>query len=500
MKGFLPLFVALPLAGAFLIPLATKIKKWLGVLLANIVTASLLGLSVLGIMETFWGKIIVYQIGGHHPTLGIIFAFDSLSALIVLLIGLVAFSALLFSVRYTDKFTGVGKFYSLVMLLLAGMNGVALTGDLFNLFVFLEISAIASYALVSFGINDKELEAGFKYMVLGEVGGLFILLGIALLYSATGTLNMADLANTLTNLPKTPIVWFILGIFLFGFMIKSAVIPFHTWLPDAYQYAPASISALLAGVFSKVIGIYALVRITFNIFNLSPKTAPVFFNLLLYLGVGSLITGGFLALNQNNYKKILSYSCISQIGYIFVGLGIGNYWGITGALFFILAHALTKGLLFLTAGDVEHKLNTTDLAGIKGLRDRMPTTSWSLIIGLLSLSGVPPLPGFFAKLLIIIGALAAHLYLVAIICSLYSTLTLAYLLKIWQPIAGKSESTLGYPGRAAEIPTMTSAILFLVVVVIIFGIGFKPALTWIVEPAATALLRGIGYAKIILGG
>ncbi|MEO0101608.1 MAG: proton-conducting transporter membrane subunit [candidate division WOR-3 bacterium] len=496
MRNLLPLFVALPLAGAFLIPLLTKIKNWLGVLVSNIITTALFGLALLTISETFWGKILVYRVGGHQPPFGIILAVDALSALLVFLVATIGLTATIFSIRYLESFTGWGKFYSLLMLLLAGMNGISLTGDLFNLFVFLEISAITSYALVSFGLKAEGLEASFKYMVLGEIAGLSILLGIALLYAKTGTLNMADLAQTIALLPQSGIFWFIIFLFLFGFMTKAAVIPFHFWLPDAYQNAPIPIATILAGVFGKVAGIYALSRIIFNIFNLSRATNPQFFNLILFLGICSLILGGFFALNQSDYKRLLAYSSISAIGYIFVGLGLGNFWGVSGAVFFIFAHALTKGLLFLTAGSVENTFGLSSLDGLVNWEKRLPVTGLSFNIGLLSLSGIPPFPGFFAKLFIILGALVADQYVVAIICALFSTLTLAYLLKVWRGMVSRSEEE----NRLMEPATMRLAMLLLVIFLIAAGIGFQPVLNWLVEPAANALLGGITYAQIILGG
>ncbi|MEO0099219.1 MAG: proton-conducting transporter membrane subunit, partial [candidate division WOR-3 bacterium] len=328
------------------------------------------------------------------------------------------------------------------------------------------------------------------------IAGLSILLGIALLYAKTGTLNMADLAQTIALLPQSGIFWFIIFLFLFGFMTKAAVIPFHFWLPDAYQNAPIPIATILAGVFGKVAGIYALSRIIFNIFNLSRATNPQFFNLILFLGICSLILGGFFALNQSDYKRLLAYSSISAIGYIFVGLGLGNFWGVSGAVFFIFAHALTKGLLFLTAGSVENTFGLSSLDGLVNWEKRLPVTGLSFNIGLLSLSGIPPFPGFFAKLFIILGALVADQYVVAIICALFSTLTLAYLLKVWRGMVSRSEEE----NRLMEPATMRLAMLLLVIFLIAAGIGFQPVLNWLVEPAANALLGGITYAQIILGG
>jgi multicomponent Na+:H+ antiporter subunit D len=237
----------------------------------------------------------------------------------------------------------------------------------------------------------------------------------------------------------------------------------------------------------------------FNVFGLSRASAPAFFNLLVAFGVLSIIAGGLLAYAQKDYKRLLAYSSISQIGYILIGLGIGNYWGIVGALFHVLAHALGKGLLFLAAGSVEHSTGTRDLEKLSGLEKGMPATAWSFLLGSLSLAGVPPFAGFFSKLFIIIGAVSAKMYWLAILAALFSTLTLGYLMKVVNKafFAGRDRE----PTPAREAPgTMVLAMLALLVLAVALGIGFTPVLDKLVGPAAKVLLNGLGYAKGVLGG
>ncbi|MGB7053942.1 MAG: proton-conducting transporter membrane subunit, partial [bacterium] len=352
-----------------------------------------------------------------------------------------------------------------------------------------------SYALVAFGVDAEELEASFKYMVMGEVGGLTFLLAIALLYAKTSTLNLADISNSLQIIGQTPFFWMVLGMLLFAFSIKAAFVPFHSWLPDAHPAAPAPISSLLSGIFIKVLGMYTMARLVFNVFGLSRANAPAFFNVLVGIGLLSIAFAGVTALSQKDYKRLLGYSSVSQVGYIMLGLGIGNYYGVAGAIFYILAHALAKGLLFLTSGSVVHATGTRDISKLAGLGEKMSTTAWSFRFGSMSLIGLPPLVGFFAKYYIIWGALKAGLLWLAIVAIGLSVLTLSYLLKIENNVFMKKGKI-----QASKAPfTMRIAMVFLVVLIVLFGIGFQQIIDFLVGPAANALLRGVEYASLVFG-
>lgn len=497
--NFVPLLVAIPLLGAFLIPLLSRLWKGFADLVGNLVGVVLLAFAIYGLVHLSTGSPgIVYKMGGWIPPIGITLVYDSLAALMVLVVNTVGFTALLFSIRYLDQYTGRWKYYTLFMLLLAGLNGVTISGDMFNMFVFIEISAVSSYALVAFGTEAEELESGFKYMVMGEVGGLALLFSIAMLYAKTSTLNMADMSRSLASMGQTPFFWFVLATMLIGFAIKMAMVPFHSWLPDAHLSAPAPVSAVLSGVFIKVLGIYAMARVVFNVFGLNRINAPGLFNMLVVLGLVSIIVGALLAISQKDYKRLLAYSSVSQIGYILLGIGIGNYWGVVGALFHVLSHAVAKGLLFLASRSIERQTGTKDIASLSGLEKTMPVTTWSYIAGSLSLAGVPPFTGFFSKLFIILGAVSARLHWMAIVAALFSVITLAYLLKV-------INRTFFSPG-GAEPPARESprvillALVILVVLSVAFGIGFKLVLEYIIGPAASVLFFGPAYAKLVLGG
>jgi len=263
----IPLFVIIPLATAFIISLAGKFYKSISDILANLACFILVVLSflVFYILYLLDYMPLVYKVGGWIPPIGISMVVDGLTIVILLVVNIVALMSVVFSISYMEKYTDKTKYYTLFMLMLAGMNGVVITGDMFNLYVFLEIGAIASYALVAFGTEHEELEASFKYMVLGSVASLFILLGIAILYSYTSTLNMADISQIIIVNRNPVVIGFTSVLFLVGFGLKSAIVPFHAWLPDAHPSAPAPISAMLSGVLIKSLGVYALIRIIFNV-------------------------------------------------------------------------------------------------------------------------------------------------------------------------------------------------------------------------------------------
>jgi multicomponent Na+:H+ antiporter subunit D len=493
--SFIPMYFAIPLISAFIIPIIGKIFKPLVWIWTLVVSFLLFLLGLYGVAFVQRVPMAVYAMGKWAPPLGIVMAFDSLSAFMVLTISIIIFVVSLFSLRYIAHYTGEWKFYTLLMLMTAGMMGISITGDLFNMFVFLEIAAISSYALVAFGVGPEELEASIKYMVMGEIGGLTFLLAIALIYAKTSTLNLADVANALQMVRGSTFFWTVLALLLMAFSIKAALVPFHSWLPDAHPSAPAPISCLLSAVFIKVLGIYTTARLVFNVFGLTRATEPIFFDVLIGLGLLSISFAGLTALRQKDYKRLLGFSSVSQIGYIMIGFGVGNYYGIAGALFFILAHALAKGLLFLTSGAVVHATGTRDLDKLAGLGERMQTTAWSWRFGFSSLAGIPPLAGFFAKLFIIIGAVQAGFLWIAIVAILLSVLTLAYLLRIETKAymkQGKSEA------RTAPF-TMRIAMVFLVIVLVLSGIFFQQIESYLIEPAAQALLRGLEYSNMVFG-
>ena len=495
-EALMPLFIVLPLAAGFLIPLAGLVSERLAGAVAVLASALLVAAAAarIGANDT------VYAVGGWLPPFGINLVGDTLSGFFLLIIAVVGFLVTIYSMTYMKRYTAEVKYYSLLMLMIAGMNGVVATGDLFNMYVFLEISAISSYALVAFGVGEEELEASFKYLVLGSIGSSFILVGIAFLYSITGTLNLAHLGRILEGDVPQGMVHFIAALFFAGFGIKAALIPFHAWLPDAHPSAPAPISAMLSGLLIKALGVYCLLRLLFNVFGFDDAYSIV----LLTLGVLSMVGGALLAIDQNDFKRMLAYSSISQMGYIIFALGLGTPLGLIGGLFHLLNHAVFKSLLFLCSGAVEYATGTRNLNELGGLWRKMPMTSVSCSIASLSISGIPPFGGFFSKLIIIIAAVQAYetlgpaAYVLAAVAVFVSFLTIIYFVKIQKMVLFGA-----LPARLAgvrEVPApMWGVLAVLAVLCIAFGLACPWFISTFVQPACAVLNDKSAYILKVLG-
>lgn len=489
----LPIFVIIPLGCAFLIPLAAKLREDLSQSLANL-GAGLL--AVFSIASLFWARAgtLVYAVGSWKPPFGICMVLDGLTALMLVVVNLVGFLALVYSVDYIKRYTSPALYYTLFCLLLAGLNGVVISGDLFNLFVFLEITSIASYALVAFGTETEELEAAFKYLVLGSVASTLILLAIGLILGKVSTLNMADISRSLASCGAQPLVRYCLALFLMGFGLKTALVPFHAWLPDAHPAAPAPMSAMLSGVVIKTIGAYALVRVVFNILGLDSTTSAI----LVWLGILSMAVGVLLAIGQWDFKRLLAYHSISQIGYVVFAIGLGTPLGVIGGLFHLLNHSLFKSLLFLNAGSVEYACGSRQLDRLGGLSRTMPVTAKTSLVASFSIAGIPPFCGFWSKLVIIIAAFQAGHIAGAVVCIAVSMLTLASFLKV-QKYAFLRKSDAASAIKESPL-SMTASMVVLALLCILVGICAFWVIGAVIAPAAEALLAGTGYAQAVLGG
>ena len=489
----LPIFVIIPLGCAFLIPLASKIRQGLGRILATFAAALLLFFSLKSI---FWlnAGAKVYYLGGWRPPFGICMVLDGLAVLMLLVVNLVGFLALVYSWDYLKRYTSDNLYYTLFSLLLAGLNGVVISGDLFNLFVFLEITSIASYALVAFGTEAEELEASFKYLVLGSVASTLILLAIGFLFGHVSTLNMADIADTLRYSPAKYLLNFSLALFIMGFGLKTALVPFHAWLPDAHPVAPAPISAMLSGVVIKTIGVYALVRVVFNIIGFTQLASSIFIG----LGIISMVAGALLTVGQWDFKRLLAYSSVTQIGYVIFAIGLGTPLGIVGGLLHLFNHSLFKSLLFFNSGSVEFSVGSRDLHKLGGLANSMPVTSATSLVASLSISGIPPFCGFWSKLIIIIAAFQANHIIGGVVCIVVSMVTLAAFLKVQKYAFIRKIETLA--SAVKEVPiSMKISMLILAILCIGVGLFFNSFISTVIQPAAQVLLEGLNYTAKVLG-
>jgi multicomponent Na+:H+ antiporter subunit D len=488
----IPLFVIIPLVGCFLVSLAGKRIRWAGDVIANVVTV-LLGVMALAALAALRSHdLLVYKVGGWMPPLGIGLVLDPLSGLMLVIINSVAAMVSVYAISYMERYTAKDRFYALFLMMLSGMNGVVVTGDMFNLFVFLEIGSIASYALVAFGTEEEELEASLKYMVMGSVAAALILIGIALLYAYTSTLNMADMARVLAEKHDAKVLGFVAVLFIAGFGLKGALVPFHWWLPDAHPSAPAPISAMLSGLLIKALGVYALIRVFFSVLG-SGGVAPVF----MVLGTLSMLVGVFLAIGQWDFKRLLAYHSISQVGYIMLGVGLGTPLGILGGLFHLFNHSIFKSLLFLNSGAVDYAAGTRDLQQMGGLRQRMPVTASTSLIASMSIAGIPPFNGFWSKLLIVIACIQAGRPGYALAAVIASLMTLASFMKVQKyAFFGDLRAPLK---EVREVPfSMRLAMVVLAAICVVSGLLLLPAVSpALLKPAVKVLLIGKDYAQVV---
>jgi len=417
---------------------------------------------------------------------------DGLSFLLLAVANLVALFILVYSIQYFKEAGSRQKFYSWFFLMLAGVNGVVLAGDLIHLFLFLELAALSAYFLVAFNGGAKELEASLKYFILGEIASLFILIGLGLIYHLTGTLSLAHIAKIFPQnayLAKSVIT----VLFLAGFGMKAALVPFHFWLPDAHTSAPSPVSAMLSGVIIKALGVYALLRIIYNVLGISPQLISI----LTTLGAVSLLVGGLLSLVQWDLKRLMAYSSISQIGYIILGIGLATPLGVMGGLFHLLNHAFMKALLFLNAGAIEKATGTRDLKKLGGLAKTLPVVYSTTLIGTLAISGIPPFNGFWSKFYIILGCLQAGQVWLALIAVLGSILTLAAYLKVqkyafWGPDQGLA---------VKPVPlSMDVSLIALSFLCLLIGLASALVIGWFINPALLTLAQGTNYGQLVMGG
>jgi multicomponent Na+:H+ antiporter subunit D len=501
------LFVIIPLFTAFLIPLAARLLPWLG---RTAVSGIMLFLVALTIHILFQAPgTVVYMAGGWMPVDGIPVAIylvlDGLSLFLLLIINLLGFLSAFYAISYMRRYTGEKYFYTLFCLMIAGMNGVVLAGDLFNLYVFLEISVISSYALVAFGVEKTELEASYKYQVLGGMASLFVLFGIIMIYWRTKTLNIADISMIMQGAVQDPFNIFIQLFLIAGFGIKAALIPFHAWLPDAHSSAPSPISAMLSGVLIKAVGVYVIIRLFFNMFPPDLSMAVVFTT----VGALSMIIGVLLAIGQWDLKRLLAYHSISQMGYVVTGIGMGMILlargggntvaalAIGGGLFHMINHAIFKGLLFLNAGAIEYAAGTRDMTKMGGLARYMPVTLTSSFSASMAISGIPPFNGFFSKLIIIIAAVQGGFYLLASIAIIAGILTLASFMK-FQRYAFYNKPEPERPAR--EVPVvMRASMITLAALCLLLSLLVVPGVRQaVLEPAVNVLVQSTEYAVQVL--
>ena len=423
--------------------------------------------------STIWGS----SMTTFDPFFKVDFLTDSLSFIVLLAIGVVSLTSLIVA-RYTLKDENERfNFINLLIIASIGMSGIVMVSDIFSLYVFLEITAVSAFILIALQKERQALEGAFKYIFLSAIATIMMLSSIALLLLLTGGTSFAAIKAVVSGPGASFFGKFAVGLFLCGLFIKGGVVPFHGWLPDAYSTAPSAVSVLLAGIITKVSGIYTLMRIVISVFGFDVHISHI----LMFAGAVSIVTGALAALGQSDFKRMLAYSSISQVGYIVLGLGTGTMLGILGAAFHLFNHAIFKTLLFVNSASVERETGTRNMDSLGGLSAKMPVTGATSVIAFLSTSGIPPLAGFWSKLMIIVALWMSSNYAYAVIAVAASALTLAYFLSMQRrvffgKVAEGLENIKEAPGGLVFVSIALAAITIGV------GLAFPVFYTQLIEP------------------
>lgn len=465
-----PVFIVLlPLTAALFCMLVSKFSKRLGsfMVLAAIAGAFFSALSVL-CQTLAAGKPVHYWMGGWAPPLGIEFVLDPLNALLAVVITFVSILVFIYSRPFfkNEDWLQVGGYNTLFALLTVGMCGMVITGDVFNLYVYLEVMSLAGYGLIALG-GRKSMIAAFRYLLLGTIGASLYLIGVAYLYAMTGTLNMADMAARVAPQLDSPLFAAAVACFVIGFGIKMALFPLHGWQPDSYTYAHPAAAPLIAGVMSKIPA-YAIIRFLFYLFGTDNYVVASALNLIGVLGAAGILLGSVMALAQYDMRRLLAYSSVAQIGYIAVGLALGNVYGFIGAVLHIISHAFMKSSLFLVAGGLQYRFGETNIYRLGGIGQKMKLSSMTLVLAAFSMVGLPPTAGFFSKLYLLIGSYESGQYIYIAVLVISSLLNAVYFTRILEQLMvtkeGRLEDKETHEG-ACELP------LAMLVPIVVAGIG-----------------------------
>lgn len=423
--------VILPLLTAPILLLVNRarIAFWI----TMIVSVAVLIIVSLLLFDVSENGTIHYYLGGWQPPLGIEYRIDMLSAFMLLIVSTIATVTLPYAaVNLTNELKpgSYVKFYITWLLCLGALLGLASSGDIFNMFVFLEISALSSYILIAMGQDKRALLSSFQYLIVGTIGATFFLIGIGLLYAQTGTLNLIDLANRITELKSSPTILTAFCFLTVGVLSKLAAFPLHGWLPGAYTYAPSAVSAFLAGTATKV-ALYVLIRLVYTVFGID-FVLDVFplSELMILLGLCGIYLGAIKAIFENNLKRIFAYSSVAQIGYLLVGLGLLSASGLTATLVHAFNHALIKTAVFLALGVVIFRTRFISLQDINGLGPRMPLTMTAIVVSGFSLIGLPATSGFISKWYLVTAVLEQDRWILAALILAGSVLAAVYVFRI----------------------------------------------------------------------
>ena len=451
--------------------------------------------------HVFTSGVFSVQIGGWKAPFGITFVVDKLSAIMISISGLMAFSTSIYSFGSIDAEREKFGFYTLLSTLFVGINGSFLTGDLFNLYVWFEVMLMSSFVLIALGGTKAQLEGAVKYVTLNLISSLFFLVAVGILYGIVGTLNMADLAVKIKTHQDPWLITTVALMFIIAFGIKSAMFPLFFWLPASYHTPPAVISAVFAGMLTKV-GVYAMIRVFTLIFTNNPEVTN---GVLIVLAGATMLVGVLGAAAQNDIRRILSFHIVSQIGYMIMGLALASPLAIAGAVFYIIHHIIVKTNLFLIGGIVNEIKGTFALNKLGGIYKAYPLLGLLFLIPALSLAGIPPLSGFWAKFSLVKAGFEAEAWFITGLSLFVSILTLFSMIKIWNEVFWKDlpedvENIDKFSGfSTAKKRFLFIPVIILAVCTLIIGFFTAPFFD-AAAGSASELVNNADYIKSVLGG
>ena len=486
----LPVLIVLcPLFGALICPMISYVSRITGRVVVALMIFCSLVMSVMQLQQVMEVGKIRYWMGNWEPPYGIEFVIDPLNAVILVLITLMGFLSVLFGVPFQQgksRFKNAG-YFSILSLLVTGLLGMTSTGDIFNLYVFLEITSLSGYALIAMG-GDKGIVSAFRYLLIGTIGASFYLLGVAFLYGETGTLNMDDMSGLVGPMLSSGTTLVAMIFFVVGFGIKMALFPLHGWQPAAYTNSHPGAAPLIAGVMGKVPA-YAMFRFFYFVFDTHNDHVHAFLLIVGIMASCGMIYGSWKAIQQKDLRKMLAYSSIAQMGYVGVGMAIGNVYGIIGAVLHIINHSFMKGGLFFCAGAIQYKYGVTGLDHLGQLYRKMPKTVIVMVLAALSMIGIPPTAGFFSKWYLALGAVEAGYFHYVAVLVISSLLNAVYFFRLLEHIfMDEADETVEELHQTKFEVSWMHLIPIVVCGIGILVLGF--ANTWFVS-LLTELIKGV---------
>ncbi|MCB0209444.1 MAG: Na+/H+ antiporter subunit D [Anaerolineae bacterium] len=451
-------------------------------------SAALFTVTIVLLFTVWQNGILAVQIGGWPAPYGITLVADLLSAIMLVLGGLMSISVAVYSLASMDAEREAFGYHPLFHILMMGISGSFLTGDLFNLYVWFEVMLISSFVLVALGGEQGQLEGGIKYVTLNLISSAIFLAAVGLLYGLVGTLNMADLSVQLRSSDQPGIVLTLAMLFLIAFGLKAAVFPLYFWLPASYHTPPVAVSAIFSGLLTKV-GVYTLIRVFTLLFIIDPAYTHT---ILLVIAGFTMLSGVLGAAAQNEFRRILSFHIVSQIGYMVMGLALYTPLAIAGAVFYITHHIVVKTNLFLVSGVVHRLRGTYQLKKLGGIYRLYPLLGVLFLIPAFSLAGIPPLSGFWAKFVLIRAGLETQQYIIVAVALVVSLLTIFSMTKIWAEVFWKAEPELdpAYPREDLSLGALAGYILpiaALAAVTIVIGLFSEPFVRLAIDAAEQLL-------------